>query len=55
MFKVVFKIRASDKKKLTCNSFVFLFIVSSNFQIALLDVTKLFTKRKSNKYLNEEC
>ena len=54
MFKVVFKIRASDKK-LTCNSFVFLFIVSSNFQIALLDVTKLFTKRKSNKYLNEAC
>ena len=33
MFKVVFKIRASDKKKLTCNSFVFLFIVSSNFQM----------------------
>ena len=34
----------------TCN----LFIVSSNSQIALLHVTKLFTKIKSNKYLIHE-
>ena len=54
MFKMVFKIGGSDKKKLACNSFVFPLIVSSNSQIALLGVTKLIIKRKSNKYLNDE-
>ena len=55
MFKMVFKIGGSEKiKKLTCNSFVFPFIVGSNSQIALLGVTKLFIKRKCNKYLNDE-
>ena len=45
MFKMVFKTVGSDKiKKLTCNSFLFPFNVSSNSQIALLGVTKL--KRK---------
>ena len=44
MFKVV----------LTCNSFVFSFIVSSNSQISILGVIKLFIERKSNKYLNDK-
>ena len=55
MFTMVFKIGVSDKiKKLICNNFVFQFIGSCNSQIALLDVTKLFLKRKPNKYLNDE-
>ena len=55
MFTMMFKTGVSDKiKKLICNNFVFPFIGSCNSQIALLDVTKLFLKRKSNKYLNDE-
>ena len=46
--------RFTLNKKLTCNSFVFSFIVSSNSQFALLGVTKLFMKAKSNKYLNDK-
>lgn len=44
MFKMVFKTAGSDIKTLTCNSFVFPFVVGSNSQIALVGVTKLFIK-----------
>ena len=55
MFKIVLKVGGSDKiKKLTCNSCIFPFIVSSNCRIVLLGFIKLVIKRNSNKYLNYE-
>ena len=42
------------KQKTNMKQFCFPFIDSSNSSIALLVVPKLFIKRKSNKYLNNE-
>ena len=51
MFKMVFKTGGSRKnKKLTCNSFIFPF----SSQNCPGCYTKIFIKRKPNKYLNDE-
>ena len=49
--KMDFEIGGSDKTK---NSFAVPFIASGNSQITLLDILKLFMKRKSDKYSNDK-